>query len=379
MQINLFVVCEKQQELTDLEKVVAELKNSKNDTTACLVDFSEFTGEKLQISSELFDEIKHPKAAFTTRYYNLSFVKKIITIFYGILILSSYARQYKITHFMYGIPIVFFRAMNFIPFRQYKTYSYVRSTVVADDVKRQKWPLYIRRILNNFNLTKPYISDKFFCIDDATAKYINSFYADQPSNKAINIGSIYSQNLRKERSILQKKSTADNSKLKNIYFITSAFAWHGDLEAGSQQIILINELRRKIKLYNEKSLTTIRLFIKTHPRDNAENYASLLKHEDVILLNELDTSKIDESYCFISVLSTLSSELKSAGYRSIYLCDEFFKEKYKEWYHNNCIEPFDLKNKNLIENIVNHKIQAYSLFNKNASPERIMMTHMLNS
>lgn len=378
MTINLLIACEKQQELDDLEKVVIELKNTNFDIHVYLVDFSNFTGENLKVKINLFNEIKTPNSLFNKSYFKLNLFKKIVTILYGVLILFKITRSYKITHFLYGIPIVFFRALNLIHFKKYKTFSYVRSTVVADNAQRLKLPKLIRNTLNYFKITKPYLADKFFCIDDSTTEYINKLFNSGNSDKAIKVGSIYSYNLRMERNLREYQLIENSKELKNICFLTSAFSWHNNLLASKEQVFLLNSLSKKIQKFNEKTSKKIKLLIKVHPRDFIESYKNLIENSIAIEFTELNIAELDDSYCFFSALSTMSYELDIAGFKSLYLCNNFFEHEYAEWYYKNGVKPLHVENQKLIESIFYIKSPVISFIDEDISPQKKISSYIIN-
>jgi len=327
MSISLLVTCEKQQELDDLEKVIVELRKVDESISVFLVNLTHFTGEALVPSLEIFDEIISPKALFTKAYYKLGLFKKVITIFYGIKTLLSLIKKKHITHVLYGVSIVFFRGLSFIPLRKYKTFSYIRSTITSDNLKRQKLPNFIIRLLNSIWLTKTYTADYFFCMDDSTKEYIRGLYPESDEYKIQKIGSIYSYDLLMTRALRQDEIQEDERKTTNICFLSSAFSWHGDEQAGNEQLFIIEELLRKVQQFNLSTLGDLRMTIKLHPRDSIETYNDLIEEEGLEILSEMNIKGLDDSYCFISVLSTMSSELSMAGFKSLYVCNDFFKKK----------------------------------------------------
>ncbi len=368
--INLLVVCEKKQELDDLEKVVVELRNKNKHIFVCLVSLESLTGEKLTPTPELFDQTITPSSLFNQAYYRLGLVKKIISILYGIRLLVFFSRQYNITHILYGVPIVFFRALNFIPLRKYKTFSYVRSTVMMDDSHRKKRSRFVRKSLNAISFTKPYVADYFFCIDGSTKKYIQRLYPDCDANKIQNIGSIYSYNLLMSRERGLNKKQENNQKITKVCFLSSAFSWHGDSQSDNEQVSLLDAFCEKVRQFNLNTSSNLQVLLKLHPRDNIELYSHLIEQKKVEILHEINVKVLDDSYCFVSVLSTLSYELAQAGFKSLYICNKSLKSKYLEWYQKNSIIPLDVCDESLMKNISSFKAVKPVLFMEKKSPQK---------
>jgi len=369
MLINLLVICEKQQELDDLEEVVIELRKKNKNIVIYLVDFMSFTGETLTPTHELFDQVVIPRGLFNRAYYKLGLIKKVISILYGIGLLVSFSKRQNITHILYGVPIVFFRALNFIPLRKYKTFSYVRSTVTMDDSRRKRRSNIIRKILNVIGFTKPYVADYFFCIDDSTKEYIQGLYPDCEANKVQNIGSIYSYNLlvSRERELNEKQK--GKQKVTKICFLSSAFSWHGDPQSDNEQVSLLEGLCEKVQQFNLSTSSHLKVLLKLHPRDSIELYRHLIMQRKVEVLHEIDVKYLDNSYCFVSVLSTLSYELAQAGFKSLYMSNNFLSSKYEGWYQKNSVIPLNVLDKDLIERVLNHKAVKPLSFVEMSAPQ----------
>lgn len=380
MSKNILVICEKQQELNDLEKVVFELRKGCDFQKIYFVDFGKFTGEILNYNNNLFDHVFVPTGLFNSPYYKLDILKKIVTILYGIKSLTSLAKGYNITHILYGVPIVFFRALNFNPLRNYKTFSYVRSTVTDDNVKRKNLPVFLRKLLNFILWTKPYVADQFFCIDDSTKKYIKNMYPNCRASKVRNIGSIYSYSLLKERELNKIKKEASNLDVRNLCLISSAFYWHGDLEASNQQVLVFEDISRRVNEYNLQEVKNpLNLYIKLHPRDSVEYYSGLINQGGVEVIEGLNMAELDDSYCFVSILSTLSFELKIAGFQSVYVSNEFFRIKYNQWYEKNNIVPLDISEKNLIDSFIDVRDKNKTFLVNSQQPQELLAGFLCKS
>ncbi len=370
MTINLLVICEKQQELDDLEKVVVELRKNNKHIFVCLVSLVSLTGEKLTPTPELFDQAITPSGLFNLAYYKLGLVRKIISILYGIGLLVFFSKRYNMTHILYGVPIVFFRALNFIPLRKYTTFSYVRSTVTMDDSHRKKRSSFVRKSLNAFRFTKSYIADYFFCIDDSTKEYIQGLYPDSDVNKIQNIGSIYSYNLLMSRESELNKKQKNNQKVTKVCFLSSAFSWHGDPQSDNEQVSLLDEFCGKVRQFNLNTTSNLQVLLKLHPRDNIELYSHLIEQKKIKILHDIDVKVLDNSYCFVSVLSTLSYELAQAGFKSLYICNESLKSKYLEWYEKNSIIPLDVCDESLMKSVSNAKVVKSASLIEKKSPQK---------
>lgn len=290
-----------------------------------------------------------------------------------------FSRKFKVTHVLHGVPIVFVRALSFDPFRKYKTFSYIRSTIVSDNSRRRHLPAILRKFFNAFPMTKAYVADYFFCIDDSTKKYIDSFYSHCSGSRVRNIGSIYSYNIFMKKSLLRHSSQKGRQEVENVCFLSSAFAWHGDMQASDEQVKMLGELLKKIQLFNLRANKTLRLILKLHPRDSVEPYRSLIEQDGLTVIDELNIEELDDSYCFVSVLSTLSYELSMAGFRSLYLCNDFFMNKYEEWYEKNNIVPLSVFDKSAIEEISNSVIIEQFPILGESSPQKLLAFHLLNS
>jgi hypothetical protein len=100
----------------------------------------------------------------------------------------------------------------------------------------------------------------------------------------------------------------------------------------------------------------------------------------VEIMNELELDVLDDSYCFLSVLSTLSCELEMAGYKSLYICNSFLRSKYTKWYEDNKVIPFDVLATDLITEIV-HAPAARSLSTDGGepSPQKLLADYLIES
>jgi len=369
MSVHLLVTCEKQQELDDLEKVAYELKQEDKDIIITFVNMGIFTGEEMHVSTLLFNNVTTPLPLFKGAYYKLGIIKKMITVVYGISLLLNICIKSGVTHIVYGVPIVFFRAINFVPFRKFRTYSYIRSNIAINNVSERKISSFLAKFF------KKYVADHFFCIDDVTNKFINNLYPACRGNKSLNIGSIYSYSL-----FMQNKTQGQQSsqEVQNICFLTSAFSWHGDADAGFEQVLLAELLLKTIQEFNSNYSKKINFYIKLHPRDNIGSYISLLEQDGCYVFESSQLEAADQSYCFLSILSTMSFELAISGYKSLYVCSDFFKTKYDEWYRNNKVLPMDLLDDELINKIIKSEPSTQYQFVDKYSPQKKLALFLLD-
>lgn len=347
MPTNLMVTCEKQLELDDLIKIAIDLKRLDPLLIIHFIDISELTGEKLIWPKGLFSQVLKVSNKFDRPYYKLGLVKKIVAVIYGSKKIYSYIKKNQVTDVLYGVSIIFFRIINFLP-RKYRTFSYIRSIVCDDNLSRKKLPKFIRKLLNSINITKPYIADAIFCIDKVTTRYINNFYLNDKEKNIFEVGSIYAYDL----FLKNNEKQSFYQKITNVCFLTSAFSWHGDVEASKNQILLLKTLYENIQCYNRNSSDSVRFFVKIHPRDPIDLYETLLQDKDISIIENLSDYQFNRATCFVSTLSTLSLELKIAGFKSVYLANDFFIRMYADWYHKNAEIPLNVSDINLVKSLL---------------------------
>jgi hypothetical protein len=179
---------------------------------------------------------------------------------------------------------------------------------------------------------KPCAADFLLCIDEASSAFIKNEYYKNSKANIKTIGSISSYNFKKIGLMSNGASNFGIKEKNTVCFITSAFDWHGN-GAGDK---LQSDILRKLLLLASKEMFDLQ--IKVHPRDQAEKYLKL--YPSAVIVNNKNFLSVETIY--VSMLSTLSLELHSAGYRSLFVCDNQSYKTFENWYKCNSVMPVNI-------------------------------------
>jgi hypothetical protein len=334
---SIIVSCENDQELKDIETILSCLEG---DVDLYRYDLSNVYGD----TNKLKSIIKYKKtilapAILGDGFRNRGGVFKFLIALSVSIHLLYFARKTKASYIFVGVPLVFFRLARIMSFSKLKTISLIRSLIVESKstVSLSSQSFWVaKKIFGDSMLLKlfsDYYADLIFVSGDVSAKFIES--RGVPKDCIESVGSISVDTMNEELSFCD--STIVSSE-ENIVFITSAFSWHGQIEAQKAQYDLINKIKRDVEKYNVENYTDLKLVVCVHPRDDARMYENL-GTEVLIEANDSNFLCRYRNSLFLSILSTLSFELRYSGFHSYLISNDFFKKKYSKWYKNVDAEP----------------------------------------
>lgn len=330
--MNVYIIsCENEQELSDILCLKKELRDNGLDAIyfnmAPLLGGLSFHNTIHCNFIKIFDSISMSKREFK----KLSSSIKLFASFINALVLIVLYYRSGAKFILIGAPLLTYRLARILTLGKLKTVSVIRGVIVYSENNSSVSSKMFMRMgaLARSRLFRSIFSDFYshlvFCIGESTKDFLISRAV--PSSHIRISGSLYCDSL-----VNNTNSTVDSKK--SIVFFSSAFASHGYPEAQAAQTRLIRNIK-KLATENACSFT-----IRKHPREDLEIY---LNDDD--LINDLDSSVqnpligYSSNALFLSTVSTLIFEMSYIGRHARIISDDFFSDRFSNWYRNVHIKP----------------------------------------
>lgn len=325
--------CENDQEYSDLSEIMREIKK-KGDVEILYFNLGTVPVAIPEGNDDFTNEYMAVRL-FKIGLKELPPVKKFILSLVNAVKINFICFFNKVDSVVIGVPLLTFRLARLLSFRRVRYISYIRG-VIAQSTEKTSLSSHVflkYQWLGRINWVRSWISDYYsnvvICIGESTKRFLITRFVPEDNIKVI--GSIYCDSRRGEIPL-------PSAKAKTIVFVSSAFEWHGDLDAHKAQTSFILRIKQHLEEYHK--VNDYNFIIRIHPRESLQVY-----RREGSLLSRVDCRGLDpikaypKNTLFISPVSSLIFELNYLGRQSRIVSDKFFTGYSKTWVEAIGIKP----------------------------------------